>query len=262
MGYPRIPDINPDINIDREEVINLLLASIGLEEISLAHLVNAEAEKLQRALGTLQRPGTTGDLPEDYFPDLIDDSLEDLLRVNRRINKTLKLAMHKEFILLTKLEDIIDFVREAEPEIQCPCSITGTNRGQDGGAVPVTIEINNGTPVIGTANFTLNICNDCGGSNNFNFVITAGGQNYNFTQGRVSDVSEIICDGDEDTATFEGVIRLAGGGGTFDITVNVTDTSIEFVAINQDPAEDIQRFEATLIIQPNQVEIEECPITE
>ncbi|ARK32713.1 hypothetical protein [Halalkalibacter krulwichiae] len=104
MGYPNIPDINPDIDIDRDEVINLLLASIGLEELSLAHLVNAEAEKLQRALGTLEVGGTT--------PPPLATTFDDLIRINREVTSVLKLAMHKEFILLAKLQDVVRFAEE------------------------------------------------------------------------------------------------------------------------------------------------------
>lgn len=34
-----------------EEIASLLLASIAFEEFSLAHIMNAEGDKLQRALG-------------------------------------------------------------------------------------------------------------------------------------------------------------------------------------------------------------------
>ncbi|WP_342580438.1 hypothetical protein [Ureibacillus sp. FSL W7-1570] len=53
MSMPNIPDISPKISIDREDVINLLLASIALEEIGLAHIINAEGEKIQFAIGKL-----------------------------------------------------------------------------------------------------------------------------------------------------------------------------------------------------------------
>lgn len=155
MGYPNIPDINPDIDIDREEVIDLLLASIGLEELSLAHLVNAEAEKLQRALGTLQRPGTVGDTPEDFFPELVGDSLDNLLTINRDINKTLKFAMHKEFILLTKLEDVIDFAEEFTPPVteECECQVVVP----ESDIVAVIEEIGGE----GTLTFGLTVCEGC-----------------------------------------------------------------------------------------------------
>lgn len=51
MGMPEIPDLKPRIELKKEDVINLILVSIALEEISLAHVINAEAEKLQEIMG-------------------------------------------------------------------------------------------------------------------------------------------------------------------------------------------------------------------
>jgi len=50
LSLPNIPDITPDIDLDREDVINLIIASVALEEISLSHILNAESEKIQRVL--------------------------------------------------------------------------------------------------------------------------------------------------------------------------------------------------------------------
>ena len=57
MSMPNIPDLNPNVNIDRDDALNIIIASIGMEELSLAHIVNAEAEKIQFALGTLETAG-------------------------------------------------------------------------------------------------------------------------------------------------------------------------------------------------------------
>lgn len=46
MSMPNISDIKPCIKINVEDLVNILLSSIELEELSLAHIVNAEAEKL------------------------------------------------------------------------------------------------------------------------------------------------------------------------------------------------------------------------
>jgi hypothetical protein len=47
---PTIPDIKPKIEIKFEETIVLLLSSIALEELGLAHIINAEAEKIQEVV--------------------------------------------------------------------------------------------------------------------------------------------------------------------------------------------------------------------
>jgi hypothetical protein len=52
MSFPNVPTISPVNSLNREAVRNLLLVSIALEELSSAHLLNAEAEKLQIVLGT------------------------------------------------------------------------------------------------------------------------------------------------------------------------------------------------------------------
>lgn len=46
MSLPNIPDIAPEISLNRCESINLLLSSIALEEIGLSHIINAEGEKI------------------------------------------------------------------------------------------------------------------------------------------------------------------------------------------------------------------------
>ncbi|SDC78460.1 hypothetical protein SAMN05421737_1193, partial [Shouchella lonarensis] len=52
MSQPSMPNFTPTITLTRSDVINLLLASIAMEEMGLAHIINAEGEKIQYALGT------------------------------------------------------------------------------------------------------------------------------------------------------------------------------------------------------------------
>lgn len=99
MSFPNIPDINPNINIDREDAINILIASIGVEELALAHILNAEGEKIQYVLGTLE--GTSP--PEEV-------TLDNVLSINKSVIKTLREVIKAEILLHTKLENAVDLL--------------------------------------------------------------------------------------------------------------------------------------------------------
>lgn len=94
MSLPNIPNITPTISISRTEVINLLLASIALEELGLAHIVNAEAEKIQFVLGTLNGVH-------------VAPSVADLIAIDVSVQTTLKDVIKKEMLLEFKLEEVL-----------------------------------------------------------------------------------------------------------------------------------------------------------
>jgi hypothetical protein len=96
MSFPNIPDVTPEINLCREEVINLLLASIAFEELGLAHIINAEAEKIQYVVGTLDKKS-----PAKCA------SVDDLVTINESVSQTLKNVIKKEMLLQFKLEDTL-----------------------------------------------------------------------------------------------------------------------------------------------------------
>jgi hypothetical protein len=91
MSMPNIPDISPNINISKEQVINLLLASIALEEIGIAHIINAEGEKIQEAVG--KHP-----------------CIRDLIRVDKSVQTTLRDLIKKEMLLEFKFENILELI--------------------------------------------------------------------------------------------------------------------------------------------------------
>lgn len=97
MSQPNIPNITPTITIDRDDVINLLLASIALEELGLAHIINAEAEKIQYVLGTI--PGLTPAA-----------TLGQILAVNKSVENMLDLVIKKELLLTSKLKEVINSI--------------------------------------------------------------------------------------------------------------------------------------------------------
>lgn len=121
MSFPNIPDVDAAITIPPGGVISLLLASVAFEELGLAHILNAEAEKVQYILGTLDG---------QYRPEN-PPTLAQLLLVDRSVNQTLRNIIKKEMLLQFKLEDILQI------------ELTG---GGDGGAVEAGSAWSVGTP--------------------------------------------------------------------------------------------------------------------
>ena len=91
MSMPSVPEMN----VNREDAINLILSSIGMEELSLAHIVNAEAEKIQFALGTLSTATEAA-------------SLDDILSVNASAKRMLRDVIKNQMLISMKMEDTVD----------------------------------------------------------------------------------------------------------------------------------------------------------
>lgn len=91
MSLPKFPA--NDQSFTREDVINQIISSIAMEELGLSHIINAEGEKLQYALGTIE--GMTGPVE--------DLTLEDLLKLNDSVHETLNSTMMNQFFLKEKL---------------------------------------------------------------------------------------------------------------------------------------------------------------
>ena len=90
---PTIPDIKPKIEISMEETITLLLASIALEELSLAHIMNAEAEKIQEVI----KCGS-------------GKKIDDLLSIDKSAEKMMRDVIKKEMLLEFKFENILELM--------------------------------------------------------------------------------------------------------------------------------------------------------
>jgi hypothetical protein len=91
MSLSEIPDFDPKIGIDREDAINLLLASIAQEELGLAHIISAEGEKIKVGLEK-----TT--------------CIDELLALNRSVEQILRNVIKKEMLLLFKLSDVLELI--------------------------------------------------------------------------------------------------------------------------------------------------------
>lgn len=96
MSMPNIPNLDPNINIDRNDAINIILTSIGMEELSLAHILNAEAEKIQFALGTLETAGGQA------------ATFEQIMETNKLAGKMVRDVIKNQMLLSMKMEDTVE----------------------------------------------------------------------------------------------------------------------------------------------------------
>ena len=97
MSMPNIPDVDANIDITINESVNLLLASIAFEELGLAHIINAEAEKIQYVLGTIE-----GQTPLETPP-----TVDDLLKIDHSVEQIMRSVIKNQMLLQFKLEDTI-----------------------------------------------------------------------------------------------------------------------------------------------------------
>ncbi|MDT8977617.1 exosporium glycoprotein BclB-related protein [Paenibacillus sp. chi10] len=118
MSQSNIPNITPIISVTRDDAINLLLSSIALEELGLSHIINAEGEKIQFALGTL--PGVTSP----------PATISDILLVNQSVRDTIQDLTKKEFLLQNKLDSILSTPISVGPT--GPTGPTGPSTGVTG----------------------------------------------------------------------------------------------------------------------------------
>jgi len=94
MSMPKFPT-----NIDgltRENVINQILSSIAMEELALSHILNAEGEKIQYVLGTLDG-NVLSEAP----------SIEQVLAVNQSVRRLLETTSRLQMILSGKMTDAL-----------------------------------------------------------------------------------------------------------------------------------------------------------
>jgi hypothetical protein len=99
MSLPNIPNILPEIDLKSRDVINLLLASIALEEIGLSHVINAEAEKIQFVLGLTGASKPT---------------VEQLEAINESVKRVLESVVDTEELLQAKLENILGIIHRQQ----------------------------------------------------------------------------------------------------------------------------------------------------
>lgn len=123
MSIPNFPSISPEIT--REKALNMILASIAMEELGLSHIINAEGEKIQYVLNDLTE--NTG----------FGATLDDILRVNKSVESLLDVLMQSQAFLKSKMEKVIE-VMVADLGPTGPTGPTGATgpKGVTGAAGP------------------------------------------------------------------------------------------------------------------------------
>lgn len=98
MSQPTLPNITPTISLNMDQTIAMLLSSIALEEMAMAHLVNAEAEKMQYVLGTL----------ESRLKNAVAPNFEQLFEIQCSIGKMMNQILNKDMQLNTRFQHVLD----------------------------------------------------------------------------------------------------------------------------------------------------------
>lgn len=120
MSMPRVPDITPEFELERDEAITLLLASIAMEEMGLAHILNAEGEKVQYLLGLKHKEKL---------------AVEQILQVNESVEAIIRSVTKLQIILSDKLDNVVRLLQHQRHEVQrpacpeSPCVLAGSGVG-------------------------------------------------------------------------------------------------------------------------------------
>lgn len=109
MSFPNIPNITPEINLDCEDAVNLILSSIALEEQSISNIINAESEKIQHVLCMSRHQCA---------------NLAEIKAINESAEKIIADASRLEMLLQMKTQNVLELKKFCCPENPCckpPC---------------------------------------------------------------------------------------------------------------------------------------------
>lgn len=114
MLYSNNGNLIPQQIPSTDEIARLLLAALAAEELSLADLINSEANKINSILGIL--PGQAVKNP----------GIDELERIDKAVERVLRAIIKKEIILEFQLEDILDFLSSSSSTTTTTASTTTT----------------------------------------------------------------------------------------------------------------------------------------
>lgn len=133
MSYPNLPNLTPTVSLTRSDVVNMLYSAVAMEELGLAHIINAEGEKIQYALGTLA--GVSGPAA----------TLQDILNVNANVQSMMDTVFRQEMMLESRLRTVADIPTEpGATGIAGPTGLPGLVSSVNGLTGDVVLEAGSG----------------------------------------------------------------------------------------------------------------------
>lgn len=115
-----MPEFPAGPDITREQALDMILASIAMEELGLSHIINAEGEKLQYVLGTLKGGACGGS----------GASTCELLEVNKSVTRLLERVQENQLLLKGKLERVLEAIEPCRPPCPPPTPCGECGRGE------------------------------------------------------------------------------------------------------------------------------------
>jgi len=97
-----MPRIELPPGLSEENALANIIASIALEEAALAHIINAEGEKIQRVVGTFVPEGETEPLP--LLPPA---DIADMEAINTTVGDMMETISNIESSLHNKLRTVL-----------------------------------------------------------------------------------------------------------------------------------------------------------
>ncbi len=135
MSVPNLPDID----INREYSVKVVIASVGMQELGLAHILNAEGEKMQSFLGTLD-----GQTVKSHI------TVDELVELDNAVIDALDAVTSNELLLMAKLSKAKKLCHmEERKRIAYPVQIVWVDDDNEWNTRPQQIILNlqqNGTP--------------------------------------------------------------------------------------------------------------------
>jgi hypothetical protein len=118
MSFPQIPPGTTLPPASACDAAAWVVASVAFEELALAHIINAEGEKIQYVLGTLPPvvASPAGFPPPPPPPPPPQATLADLLAINESVRETLETIICKEIVLNLKLCQALHYLDEHCPD--------------------------------------------------------------------------------------------------------------------------------------------------